>query len=521
LRRKKQQLLPSLLKGTMKTYRRFEKSDIDLASLGIIRRKDPVTYFCTPKNAEIIGWSGVDGVHYCFIRGFGSTVFEVDPTALPGEYVHPIAGSFRKLLSMLLTCGDINLLSRARFLSEEELRKEVFPFSEEQKAVFSELGKHFHLTPAEDICEHVRELGRITDLNKIKYTEDFFDTDMNPDAPWDPPEWQVRFGSSFFGRGTGRPGKEIRCDGGFEWYGRKWMVPAVYFCTEGVVIDLFARGNADEVRDFLYKCTDENAFSTENERGEFARNNPLDAGFSCTAYVNGKALTGSASFGMHYIPKDCLPEPMLNPREAEYTAMHYGLDASCPWLMRRMSFLWSTKRRPDVRSLGLRLKADLTCAMELRFEDPSAGDSFDFKHPVTGESHRLTITGYDREVFPAPRAAGLLLPTHYYGLGYRIEPDIPQKMHRLSDVLRNDEPKRKARLPHEPESTFDAAIAVIGGADGPTAFSVGVPERSRENTRYAMSALHFEPAEHVSLKLQIFKKPAEDLHIDIIGKEKS
>ena len=52
-------------------YQKFLKSGLDLVALGVERRADNAPYFCTPKGAIILGWAGVDGVHFCFIRGFG------------------------------------------------------------------------------------------------------------------------------------------------------------------------------------------------------------------------------------------------------------------------------------------------------------------------------------------------------------------------------------------------------------------------------------------------------------------
>ncbi len=46
------------------------------------------------KGAEVIGWAGVDGIHCCFVKGFGEMVFAVNPSNLPGDHVHPLARSF-------------------------------------------------------------------------------------------------------------------------------------------------------------------------------------------------------------------------------------------------------------------------------------------------------------------------------------------------------------------------------------------------------------------------------------------
>ena len=73
-----------------KTYQKFLKSGIDLAALGVGRGENE-TYFCTPRGASFIGWEGVDGIHYCFVRGYGGVVFAVSPENAAPDYVHAVA----------------------------------------------------------------------------------------------------------------------------------------------------------------------------------------------------------------------------------------------------------------------------------------------------------------------------------------------------------------------------------------------------------------------------------------------
>lgn len=84
-----------------KTFEKFLRSGIDLSSIGIERREDNASYFCTPKGASIFGWAGVDGIHYCFVRGFGGMVFAVSPMNSAQDFVHPIARDFADFLRLL------------------------------------------------------------------------------------------------------------------------------------------------------------------------------------------------------------------------------------------------------------------------------------------------------------------------------------------------------------------------------------------------------------------------------------
>lgn len=95
------------------THKKINEYNIDLSSLGIVADEDAPLYFCTPKGARVIGWAGVDGIHYCFVRGFSDMVFAISPMNLPGNYVHPVARNFTDFLQLLLACGDAAALEQA------------------------------------------------------------------------------------------------------------------------------------------------------------------------------------------------------------------------------------------------------------------------------------------------------------------------------------------------------------------------------------------------------------------------
>ena len=61
---------------------------------------DPVRYFCTPENAEIIGW-GSCGTHFVLLPG-DEAVYCVEPElAEEGTFVLPVGADFREFLSHL------------------------------------------------------------------------------------------------------------------------------------------------------------------------------------------------------------------------------------------------------------------------------------------------------------------------------------------------------------------------------------------------------------------------------------
>ena len=127
-------------------YQKFKSLHIYHAAIGLEQRDSVVTYYCTPRDAHIIGWAGVDGIHYCTIPEFGKMIFAVSPMNI-GDCVHPIARSFEDLLRMLLFCGDMAALEQCYAWDEEEFKAFMIdsPAIEKQKAVLDVIQKEFNL----------------------------------------------------------------------------------------------------------------------------------------------------------------------------------------------------------------------------------------------------------------------------------------------------------------------------------------------------------------------------------------
>lgn len=83
-----------------KTYEKFLRSGMDLAAVGIECCRENTQYFCTPKGASVFGWAGTDGIHFCFIRGFGGMVFSVNPMNLRAMYIR-----WRRIFRTFCACS--------------------------------------------------------------------------------------------------------------------------------------------------------------------------------------------------------------------------------------------------------------------------------------------------------------------------------------------------------------------------------------------------------------------------------
>lgn len=237
----------------MTTYQKFKKLNIRHSAIGLEQSDTDVTYYCTPRDAAIIGWAGVDGIHYCTIPEFGEMIFAVSPMNF-GDCVHPIAHSFEDLLRLLLSCGSMDALEQCYAWDEEQFKAFLIdcPATEEQQSVLDVLRTEFRLVPLEDAFAYVKKLQAEFDLSQIPYTEEYYDPDMNAAAPVRAEEWKVTYDGGFW-RNEGNAGIEIPIQKSFCWGEEKWYIPAVYICDKGLVIDYCKQADPVQVKAFIDK----------------------------------------------------------------------------------------------------------------------------------------------------------------------------------------------------------------------------------------------------------------------------
>ena len=132
----------------MTAYQKFKNLPIDPSAIGLEQRDSGITYSCTPKDARILGWAGVDGIHYCTIPEFGEMIFAVSPMNF-GDCVHPIARNFEDLLRMLLYCADMAALEQCYAWDEEQFKAFLIdcPMTDHQKAVLDVIREEFGIAP--------------------------------------------------------------------------------------------------------------------------------------------------------------------------------------------------------------------------------------------------------------------------------------------------------------------------------------------------------------------------------------
>ncbi|MDO5559816.1 MAG: hypothetical protein Q4F95_09495 [Oscillospiraceae bacterium] len=508
-----------------KSYIKFKRLGISLSPIGIEQSEECVPYFCTPKGASIIGWAGTDGIHYCRIRGFGNMIFAVNPMNATNDYVHPIAEDFETLLRLILACGDAAGVEQAWLLDKEQFDaylKQNVPTSI-QNSVITEISSRFELSELPEAWQYLHDLQQNFDHSKIKYTEDYYDPEMNPNAVSTPYEWKVYYDGSFWGhQGRARAGTEIPVDRHFDWSGHHWIIPSVYSCSKGIVVDFCMRVDAEEIRAFMKKWNlsrenDSCENYTHDQQIKIELDNPLNLNIQPKLELNGRKMQNFSGCSVSYNP--CLPNEMINESEAKLAVDHYGLDATYGWVISRNAFPWSTRGRPEINSLFLTMKQQPELIPGSHFKVHAPGDSFVFSHPVSMQEYILTVQDLEQQALPENSfdTDHWIYPTHFTFMSYTLSPETTEKII-ISDCNEGDKPIENVQTedPITPAASSNVScIGIIGGADGPTAIAFGGNKQG--NLRTACSALHFEPVQSdIEWQISFHEKRFDNFTISLI-----
>ena len=506
-------------------YKKFCKLNLNLSAVGLIPGDTKGGYFCTPKGAKVIGWAGVDGIHYCFIKGMGDMVFAVDTTAGPGDYVHPLSRNFEDFLRLILACGDLAAAQQIYAWDKEKF--DVFlkynPVTKEQQALLDFLKEKLSLTPLEEPFYDVKTLQSAFDYDTIPFKREYYEViPLAPEAAESrtPKEWKICFGGDFYDtQGNGKAGTELTLEKRFSWNGHDWYIPAVYVCTKGLVIDICIAIEPEVITAYYEKWGfEEESWETlsEEERRQAAQENPSGIDFSLKAEINGREQRRWSGSGIGWMPEACLLSEEENTEEADSVMEHYRLDTAKGWSFRRISLPWATKTKPILRALTLELAPEMLSVPGPRFVTPKIGDCIPIQHPVAGTVHTLTVQEVKREQFPKERfqAEEFEFPEHFTQMIYTLEPEIPTAEYSLKDVCNSDMPKRRV----SEDGPAACSIGIIGVGAGPTAVFVA-GKGTTEKAQVACSALRFEPAENVEWEMIFRRKPCEDIRVELFEKE--
>lgn len=506
----------------MITYEKLVESDIELSPLGLERRETRSDYFCTPVGARVIYWTGVDGIHYCQVEGFGEMIFVVCPMNTPGDYVYPVANNLEDFLRLLLACKEEAAISQAYGWKRERFEAFVdgLEIQEDQAETHEKIQQRFGLSPMEDAFSYIKGVQEKFDYRKLRFKPDY--EEWAPPEPRVPmaPDWKVYFHGNFWGHeGRERAGKEIPLNKQFVWGEENWYIPAIYSCTSGLVVDLCCKVEPERVRAFIEKWNlleEDRAEPSEEECEQIEAENVLHLDVRMSAEVNGATLKAGRSCGMTWIPEAVTG--MAGDREAGWFLEHYGLDQGKAWRIRRFMLPWMTGKKPDIKTLSVKLSQNPVSLPAGHFV-ATAGETVSFAHPVTDREHRLTAREIVQEEIESLRSQDECLeyPTHCVRMLYEISPELTERQFCIRDCAESDAPRHRSEVGENDVRNVSAhSIGIIGGADGPTALIIGGrPQEGKLHMVY--SSLHFEPVEKVEWRISFREKTREDIFIKCVG----
>ena len=165
----------------MNVLEKFQNLDADMSLVGLEKGDSEGGYFCTPVGAEVIGWE-CEGIHYCFIEGFGETVFAVNPETAEEHYVRPLAENFEKFISLILATKGTTAAEQISGWNKEQFENflendgaDFEDFAEKRRIVLNKIQNELGIEPMENPFEYVKKIQADFDYSKIKFTEEYYD----------------------------------------------------------------------------------------------------------------------------------------------------------------------------------------------------------------------------------------------------------------------------------------------------------------------------------------------------------
>lgn len=505
----------------MTLYQKFRKLNIDHSAIELGLHDMEGTYFCTPKGARIIGSAGVDGIHYCFIRGQEEMVFAISPMNTPGRNVHPIARTFADLLRLLLACGSLVALEQAHQWDEEQFEAYITEnqATAEALTVFDVLKEKLGITPMEEPFAYLRELQDAYHDGALVFSKEYDEILRSAAVDDTPSEWKVTLDGGFHPE-RGKPGKEITIGRQFPWGDELWHVPAVYLFNGGLVLDLCIQVYADRVKAHFQHCKqleEQGIRPSEEEACTIRNESPTTVDFQPTLILNGEALRQTHGHGQAWISSVIIGDDAWEDRCGRWVLAHYELDLSKSWVIRRHTFVWDGRRKADITSLALHLERDRTSIPGPRFLTPAEGESIPFVHPMTGTEHVLAVQKFEQQEIDKNRFRdhALAFPNHFALMTYTLVPELARDAFHLKDCNRGDSPRPRNPDERSRLAMSAGAMAIIGGADGPTQVFVSCGEAAKAHT--ACSSLHFDAIQApIEWRLTFREKMMEDIDVELI-----
>ena len=424
------------------TYEEYKKSNLDLSALGFMRGDEDGGYMCDPVGARVLGWCGVDGIHFSTVSGC-EVVFAVSPMNFYDHDVQPVAKDFGEFLSLLLTCRDTAAIEQAWLMDADAFADFVngVEVTDEVRAALDALkDAGVDEMSVVDAYRILRERAGSFDVKRLEFPPEYYENMPEPT-----PVWSIDYDGDV-------DDGETRVDKSFEWCGEAWRVLAYHDFKKGLIIDIMRVPDPEILATFQYKYGDPESLTGEaRERAE--EEDPFSSAPRAELTVNGETLHQSRMSCIYHVPETDNVDAY-----AEAAKEHYGIGDET-FVIYRAAF--NSKRGRGGRkisSMSLTLTAEQKLVVLSTFSTTGAGGSVKFT-TLDGTEHTLTVTSLCDSVLDMPSVNGYEFPTVAVEMEYEIVP--PAVNVTVADANGGDSPKYDAKKDE---------LSAIGGADGPTTF---------------------------------------------------
>lgn len=163
----------------MNLYDKYKNLNIDTTPIGLSRNNAAVTYFCTPVNAEIIGWDNC--IHFCFLPHMGEMVFAVNPESCCPYYVYPVARNFQDFLGLILATKGSTAIEQIILWDEDQYSAFINSSYEvansnrrDVKEVLHKLHVQLGVQPIKFPFSYVKHLQKDFDYDLIIFSDDYY-----------------------------------------------------------------------------------------------------------------------------------------------------------------------------------------------------------------------------------------------------------------------------------------------------------------------------------------------------------
>lgn len=298
-----------------------------------------------------------------------------------------------------------------------------------------------------------------------------------------------------------RPGKKVPIGRSFYWDEKFWLIPAVYICRKGLVVDFCIRIQREEWQTFFKKRGSADGMAPHEKE------DPLSYEFGAYLWVDGRRVSYAHGCSMVWA------SDMVEADEITQLLLEcYNLNPSDAWIIYRKAFPWNQKK---VKTLSVEFEQALQKEYGPSISVTDEKQSFNFIFPPTGKTHTLKVLKYSRQTIDNSTSvvSDKKLPSHCVRMVYSIEPKLPDGAFTVTDRRASDEPMLKVEPKGGKKKDGACAIAIIGGADHIT--EVFAP-RGQGKVYVSYSSLHFTPSPTVEWQMIFYKRTIDNAVLKLV-----